>query len=251
MIDAIQSALNQSYPVHEILVCDDGSTDDSSERVRAMVNPKVKWLSCGRNGMPSIPRNKGMQAAEGEWFAFLDSDDSWTSDKIEKQFLLLNAQKAKAVSSNAIRMDSKGINLGPYQKEVIPDVIKTEHLLKTNLVICSSAMIHSSLLKVVFGFPESKKLKAIEDYTFWLRVSTQTNFVYSSECLVNYLDDSASSIRSEDDDTWIQRERIFDDFYRWCAATVGLDNKYLKSAKSEVKRAMKMNGVGIFKRWTY
>ena len=247
---AINSVLNQTYEVHEILVCDDGSTDNSQQCIFELNNDKVKWIDCGRNGMPSIPRNKGMKIAEGNWFAFLDSDDSWLPKKIETQLALAETMKTSAVSCNAFRIDANGINHGPYQRDIIPERITTNHLLKTNLVICSSALIKRSVCEKAIGFPESKSMRAIEDYAFWLRISTMSDFAYSSECFVNYRDDASTSIRSDDDDTWRQRERIFIDFHEWCKNTE-VDKKYVLWSKSEVKRAMKMNGVGVIKRWMY
>lgn len=250
LVSAIRSVLNQTYPIHEVLVCDDGSTDDSQREVLQWGDARVKWIDCGRNGMPSIPRNKGMKIAEGNWFAFLDSDDEWLPEKIEMQFSMVEKMQTSAASCNAFRVDAQGKNHGAYQVDFIPELITTTELLKTNLVICSSALIHRSVCEKAIGFPESKNLRAIEDYAFWLRVSTITDFAYSSACLVNYRDDASTSIRSEDDDTWQQRQRIFDDFYQWCNMSSS-DKKYVTLSKAEVIRAMKMNGVGLIKRWMY
>ena len=63
---AISSVLNQTYPIHELIICDDGSTDDSKLLVEQFKDQRIKWLDCGRNGMPSIPRNKGIHLASGE-----------------------------------------------------------------------------------------------------------------------------------------------------------------------------------------
>ncbi|MBK8586703.1 MAG: glycosyltransferase family 2 protein [Bacteroidetes bacterium] len=65
LVKAIQSALEQTYSVLEILVCDDGSTDDSREKVQALNNEKVKWIDSGKNGRPAIPRNIGLSRVKG------------------------------------------------------------------------------------------------------------------------------------------------------------------------------------------
>ncbi|NBQ48494.1 MAG: glycosyltransferase family 2 protein, partial [Sphingobacteriia bacterium] len=72
---AIESVLAQTYPVLEILICDDGSQDESRSVVQAFADHRIQWLDCGRNGRPAIPRNKGVQRAKGQWLAFLDNDD--------------------------------------------------------------------------------------------------------------------------------------------------------------------------------
>src|SRR4051794_13419670 len=82
---AIQSVLNQTYPPREVLVCDDGSTDNSVDVVAQLDDQRIRWLPGGRGGRPAIPRNRGIGAATGEWLAFLDSDDEWLPDKLERQ----------------------------------------------------------------------------------------------------------------------------------------------------------------------
>ena len=82
---AITSVLNQSYAVLEILVCDDGSTDNSKEVIEQFNNQTIKWIDCGKNGRPAIPRNIGVKKAKGNYIAFLDNDDEWLPTKIEEQ----------------------------------------------------------------------------------------------------------------------------------------------------------------------
>ena len=101
---AIDSVLKQSYPVLEILVCDDGSNDQSKELVLAINNSLVKWIDCGKNGGPAIPRNIGIKQSKGNWIAFLDSDDEWQSNKVEEQISQATKLNCKAVSSNAYKV---------------------------------------------------------------------------------------------------------------------------------------------------
>src|SRR5262249_7122187 len=84
---AVESALAQTHAPLEVLVCDDGSSDDSAQRVGALPDPRVRWLPGPRGGRPAIPRNRGIAAARGEWLAFLDSDDEWLPDKLERQLV--------------------------------------------------------------------------------------------------------------------------------------------------------------------
>src|SRR5262245_1813867 len=82
---AISSALRQTHPPHEILVCDDGSTDNTEEVVRAMGDSRVRWIAGPHAGCPAVPRNRGIAASKGDWIAFLDSDDAWLPEKLEAQ----------------------------------------------------------------------------------------------------------------------------------------------------------------------
>lgn len=81
--ETIQSVLNQSYPIEEVIVVDDGSTDNSAELAQSFGKP-VRVMSQLNQG-ESVARNRGIDEATGDWVALLDADDLWTPDKIEKQ----------------------------------------------------------------------------------------------------------------------------------------------------------------------
>src|SRR5690606_38869541 len=82
---AISSALNQTLSPYEVIVCGvDGSPDQKV--VNSIKDPRVRWIEGGKDGLASIPRNRGIKASKGEWLAFLDSDDEWLPEKLEKQF---------------------------------------------------------------------------------------------------------------------------------------------------------------------
>src|SRR6266567_1834155 len=171
----IASVLNQTMTDLEVLICDDGSSDDTYEKVSAIKDQRIRWISGRRGGRPAIPRNNGIKEAKGDWLAFLDSDDEWLPEKLAKQFELIEKENVKAASSNASRLiPNKGI-VGNYLS-LETEIICFDDLLIVNEIITSSAIVHSSLIKFVIGFPEEEELKTIEDYAFWLRIATQTNF---------------------------------------------------------------------------
>ena len=89
VLGAVQSALDQTYPSIEVIVVDDGSTDDTAERLSTFL-PRIKLLR-QKNAGPSAARNHGARHADGEILAFLDSDDVWMSDKIARQAALMEA----------------------------------------------------------------------------------------------------------------------------------------------------------------
>jgi glycosyltransferase involved in cell wall biosynthesis len=210
---AVNSVLQQTYPVHEILVCDDGSDDHSKQNILALKNPKVKWLDCGKNGRPAVPRNKGITTADGEWIAFLDSDDVWLPGKIEIQIQYLKKSKLQAIACNAYRIVAEK-NKGPYLVHNNNNITFSD-LLNSNLNICSSVLISKKLLDNISLFPEEPEYKAIEDYMLWLRISTQTDFAYIKEPLLKYFDNPNSSVRTYYKDIWEVKKVVFTGFLQW------------------------------------
>jgi glycosyltransferase involved in cell wall biosynthesis len=211
---AVRSALLQTHSDIEVLVCDDGSTDNSKELVEAIGDSRVRWIEGPRGGRPAIPRNRGIEESRGEWLAFLDSDDEWLPEKLIKQLACAQQMGAKAICSNAYRVNRENGVLGELLS-MNKNHFSFFDLLICNSVICSSSLIHSSLIDDVIGFPESESLKAIEDYALWLRVSTLSNFVYCPEPLLNYLDDPINSIRDPHGSVWPQRNNVLHDFLTW------------------------------------
>lgn len=213
LVAAVESVLRQEEPVLEVLVCDDGSTDNSRELIEQLKHPAVKWLDCGKNGRPAIPRNIGIEKSVGDWVAFLDSDDSWKPEKTKRQLAFAKEQNLKAVCSNAARI-RKGANEGAYV-HYDKTIITLRDLMHQNSVICSSAMIRKELLLSTSLFPVERKLVA-EDYALWLRIATKADFGFINENLVNYTDHFETSVRSEyKGDVWDMFKAIFTDFKDW------------------------------------
>jgi len=233
---AVRSALDQTIPPLEILVCDDGSTDNTYGIIRSFNDPIVKWIEAPRSGRPAIPRNRGIRKSTGEWLAFLDSDDSWLPDKLEKQLNLAKKMGCRAACSNAHRLvPEKG-----RQGELLSwkrEKITFNDLLDVNLVICSSSLVHSSIFEQALGFPEEPCLTAIEDYSLWLRVVTQTDFAYVKKPLLIYRDAPNNSIRNPDATTvWMQRKLVLSNFLDWSEKRK-ISIEYMAKARKAYKKA--------------
>jgi teichuronic acid biosynthesis glycosyltransferase TuaG len=211
---AIESVLSQTHPVDEILICDDGSTDKTLDMVKEFSDPRVRWIAGERGGRPAIPRNRGIKESEGDWLAFLDSDDSWHPNKIKAQLALLTKYNVKAACSNAVRLTPGASTHHLYFDKVGP-ILNFLNLLEMNQVICSSALVHRSIVQEIGYFPEELEFRAIEDYSFWLKVATHTDWVCCEEGMVNYFDDPGNSIRNEGYTEEEQREIILRDYIKW------------------------------------
>ena len=215
--EAVESVLKQTEHSIEVLVCDDGSDDNSSDLIKDIGDGRVHWLPGVRTGLPGPTRNRGIRNASGEWVAFLDSDDTWFPHKLEFQLRIAKTFNVLAVSSNAKRFSPiTGYSDGPlidYSK----DRITLNDLLSINWVICSSMLVHSSVIPILEGFPEDTKFRAIEDYAFWMRVATLTDIAYIADPLLCYRDDPGASIRAiETLEESELRKRVFGNYLYWC-----------------------------------
>jgi glycosyltransferase involved in cell wall biosynthesis len=216
LITAIQSVLNQTYQVSTIYICDDGSTDDSFLEIQKINDSRIKWLDCGRNYMPSVPRNYGIQEClDADYVAFLDSDDIWLPEKIEIQLSCIFKWGIKSICSNAIMTSSGNNSEGIYFNSLSNELITYKKLLKNNKIICSSVMIEKTILLKSGEFNESKILRGIEDYELWLRIASFSDWYYLNLPLLKYSSNSHDSIRIESLNPVIQKIIILKYHLKW------------------------------------
>jgi len=251
--NAINSALKQTFPVFEILVCDDGSTDNTEQIVKSIKNSKVVWVPGNRGGCPAVPRNRGLKLVKGNWIAFLDSDDEWLPKKTETQLRTIDKTGNKACSTNAlIRIPEKGI-VGKYFSFNKKNYITFEDLLLGNDIICSSLLVSTSLIKEIGYFPEEKHLKTLEDYSFWLRLATQTDISYIKDSLIVYNDDAKNTHRGKESISGSDAiELVIKNFLTWasnnrtvrCYTLLVKAKKELEKVKNEyIEKENKVNAL--------
>ena len=218
----IESVLDQTVPVYEIIICDDGSNDNSFHIYQKFNMINIKWIDCGRNGGPAIPRNIGITKATGDWIAFLDSDDYWTKDKIEKQVYLIKQYNYNAICSNAFVLKSCSLSDDLYIKKSISSILTFNNLLYENQIITSSVLIKKSLLKRNQLFPITKNLIVGEDYSLWLLISNYSNWFFDCSPLIFYSDFPKESIRRfSKSDLFIKYQVIKSVFFK-----ISYRNKY-------------------------
>lgn len=238
---AIESALHQTYPPLEVLVCDDGSTDCSRELVEGISDPRVKWVSGDRGGRPAIPRNRGISKSQGNWLAFLDSDDRWCLNKLEMQINGLKESSCKASCSNAFRLIKNGDNIG----EIFSfdrDLVTFDDELLGNTIICSSVLVLKDIVVKVGGFPEDYGLTASEDYALWLKVCTETDFAYCVYPLLYYTDVPSESVRQFSPEVSSEGNPVHINFIEWSSKNPKL-SCYASKAKDHFKRKYKKSFV--------
>jgi len=156
---AVRSAHRQTLPPREIIVVDDGSSDDTAAVISALSIP-VKFIVQENQG-PGRARNHGALEAKGEWFAFLDADDEWLPDKLEKQLHYADDPKIAVINARATTK----------RAEPMPSEISFERLWQNNDLITSSALVRRSAFEACGGFDANLKLRSVEDYDLWLRLA--------------------------------------------------------------------------------
>ena len=231
LANTLQCVLNQTYSDLEVLICDDGSTDNTKDVVNEIIirDSRVKYIDCGHNGRPAIPRNFGIQNATGEWLAFLDDDDAWIINKLESQLTALNRTHFKACCTNAYKVFEDKLNSGEAYFKVGKDRKYTyKDFNLVNRVICSSMLIHRSLIDECYGFPEDNSLRAIEDYALWNRISIYTKIYYISTPLVLYTMSNPTSVRKTNQISFKEvKSRVDNNFINWIAnKPVQIKNRY-------------------------
>jgi glycosyltransferase involved in cell wall biosynthesis len=185
--ETVESVLRQTYKNFEIILIDDGSTDGLFEACEDFFHVNNVMYIHKENGGPASARNLGIAKSNGEFIAFLDSDDLWSPNKLEKQTAALVAGDCKlAYTKRAEFLSEKGTgehimpNAACYSGDVF------ERLLLGNFITNSSVMIKREVLNDVGLFREDNDFFAIEDYQLWLRIAAKYNLCFIDELLIFY-----------------------------------------------------------------
>ncbi len=182
---AIDSALRQTYPIAEIIIIDDGSTDNTYELVRGSYPQSNIFLFRHSNRGPSIARNIAAAHATGSILAFLDADDLWLPEKLEKQLPLFTDPAVGVVYGNADFLGSSIEGQKTFFSVNPPAHGRvTRQLLKRNFVPMLTAMIRTELFHELGGFDVN--FRAAEDYDLWLRASFISSFTYVNDTIARY-----------------------------------------------------------------
>jgi glycosyltransferase involved in cell wall biosynthesis len=163
---AVKSVLSQIYPPKEVIVIDDGSLDTTSQIQKDF--PTIKYMYQTNRGVSSA-RNLGITNAKYDWIAFLDSDDEWHRDKLQKQvdFHTKNPNILMSYTDEEWIRDGKVVKIPKKFQKIGLDIFR-ENLSYCNIAP-SSVLIHQNILKEVGFFDES--LEVCEDYDLWLKIA--------------------------------------------------------------------------------
>ena len=179
---ALASARAQTVRDIEILVVDDGSTDETPALLAGIDDARLRVVRLERNGGVSRARNTAIERARGGWLAFLDDDNEWAPDYLARQLACAARHpEADVVYCRAWRRAGRGGHEG-----IIPEVMREgrvfPYLLRRWVPLMSCALVRRSALRRIGGADEA--LRALEDWDLWLRLAQRTEFAGIPDILV-------------------------------------------------------------------
>jgi len=171
--EAIRSVLAQTDGDFELIIVDNYSEDDTESIVRGFDDPRIEYLKFSNNGIIAASRNAALKRARGRFIAFLDSDDTWTADKIETQleYLKANPNAALVCGSLVTRWGHELFNMAAEPSTAVLSGFSYDWLLDCNFIFCSSVMVRREVLDEVGLFDEEPGMVSSEDWDLWLRIA--------------------------------------------------------------------------------
>ncbi len=184
--ETLASVRAQTFDDWELLVADDGSTDDTAAVVAAIDDSRIHWLP-GRTAERSAARNRALAAAKGRYVAFLDGDDCWHPDKLARQVAALDAAPDAALCYTIARyVDASGAPLSHRKPDVPPTGRVFPRLVRGNCIILASVMAPRERVAAAGGFDETLPVFGAEDWGLWLRLARRAPVVAIAEELTFY-----------------------------------------------------------------
>jgi glycosyltransferase involved in cell wall biosynthesis len=168
VVRAIESVLNQSIKDFEIIVVDDGSTDNTNQALARYMST-IKYIRQLVNRGVSAARNIGIKSSTAPWIAFLDSDDYWLNEKLSVQMEFVDSNPGTVACQTEEIWIRNGRRVNPKRKHKKPSGNIFKESLKLCLVSPSAVALKRSLFEEVGLFDET--FPAAEDYDLWLRIS--------------------------------------------------------------------------------
>jgi GT2 family glycosyltransferase len=182
---ALESVFAQTLLPAEVIVVDDGSPDRVAiEAIVARYGQRVRLLQ-RRNGGPAAARNDGVRASSSPWIAFLDADDAWLPEKMQRQMELSSDSRAGLLHGCAL--------LG---RAPLPARLDFDTLWRQNRICTSMAVVRRTAFEQVGGFDEDLALLGAEDYNLWLRIARAGWSVLARPELLGHYTPAAGSVTS-------------------------------------------------------
>ena len=178
--ETIQSVLNQTYTNWELIIVDDCSTDNTNEVVDTIKDCRIHYLKNEKNSGAAISRNKALREAKGQWIAYLDSDDLWMPEKLEKQIKFMEENGYVFSYTNYEEIDVDGYKTGV--KVTGPKKITKTGVFNYCWPGCLTVMYDANKI----GLIQIEDIKKNNDYAMWLKVCRKADCYLLDEILGQY-----------------------------------------------------------------
>ncbi|UNH26579.1 glycosyltransferase [Moellerella wisconsensis] len=219
--DSINSVLNQTYQNFELIIIDDLSTDDSINIINSYSDSRIKLIQLTQNSGAGIARNTGIEAAQGRFIAFLDSDDLWRQNKLEVQLEYMK----KGQYPLTYTQYQKFSQLGKGKLVIPPNTVTYNELLYCNVIGCLTAIYDTTILGKQF-MPLIRKR---QDMGLWLKILSQGHTAYCCpQVLADYRTDSGMT-----------QNKLNAAKYQWMFYRQELNFNIIKSTKYFIGYAIK------------
>lgn len=184
--ETIESVLSQTYTNWELLIVDDCSTDNTDAVVTAFDDSRIRYMKNEKNSGAAVSRNRALREAKGKWIAFLDSDDLWEPEKLEKQIAFMQNNGYHFSYTKYIEIDEASAPSGRI-------VTGPEKITKTGMYNycwpgCLTVMYDAKKI----GLIQIADIKKNNDYAMWLKVCRKANCYLLDETLAKYRKRSGS-----------------------------------------------------------
>lgn len=200
ILKTIDSLLNQKFKDFEIIVVDDGSTDNTKEIIREIIDPRLKYFY-KENGERGAARNFGINNSKGKYVTFLDSDDLLYPNHLEEAFSFIKK------NNPIIFHQQYDMKEGKKRKLVSIESSIQKALIKGNPLSCMGVFIKREIaLKDLFI--EDRKISGSEDYELWLRYASKYPFLYNPICTSSLIIHNERSVYHFNVETLIERKLL-------------------------------------------
>jgi glycosyltransferase involved in cell wall biosynthesis len=193
---AIKSVLDQTYQNLELIVVDDGSTDDTKYVVKSVDDERIKYVKHEQNKGANAARNTGIRTAKNDYIAFQDSDDQWFPEKLEKQMKIFDrlSPKVGVVYTGYWRIRNNTKEYSPFSVAQ-KDGNLSRVLLGKNCVPTSTSVVRKACFEKIGVFDE--QLPRLQEWELWIRISKHYDFKCVDEPLVNAYECADSLTKNE------------------------------------------------------
>lgn len=178
--ETVASVLAQTYENWELIIVDDASTDKTDDVVAGYSDPRIRYLKNGKNCGAAVSRNWALREAKGRWIAFLDSDDLWHPEKLEKQIRFMEENGHSFSYTNYSEMDEQSRPLGRIVTG--PKQITKQGMFNYCWPGCLTVMYDAS----VIGLIQIEDIKKNNDYAMWLKACRKADCWLLDETLASY-----------------------------------------------------------------